>query len=472
MTSGTRAQKSLSRPVWLACSAIAVFAAGWLARGWLETARERAGQEPGSRTAQVSGPGGAVAGNVGPASGGGRTSGHPAPQSAGKDAVATTLPELLRALVAASESDTFGRDVMESARLLGSLSLEDAERLWQDVLDQDGETYELARDGLMTRIIELDPQRAIALALAGSPEDPDGDVLGPAFFELARRDSAAALTALAKLPADSEGHRAAYTGYLLSVSESDPAHALTLAAETTFPDEAEEAVYSRWLTRDPAAALARASQEETETAKSAASAAMDQWLQRDADAAWAWIGSLPAEQQFTHVRNALRHEADRDPKSAAERLLAMPLALTGGDDGATKIAFNVAKEFADESDDPAAWLARFPAETDRAPLYGGVAAGLAREDPVAASEWIATVPKGPLFDAAAESLVFEMGSNDPERALEWAGAIGDTAKSDAATARVYRRWMSTDPRAAQTSLDQLPAERQATILEKMKARSR
>ena len=70
------------------------------------------------------------------------------------------------------------------------------------------------------------------------------------------------------------------------------------------------------------------------------------------------------------------------------------------------------------------------------------------EDPVAASEYLATMPASPAKDAAIMGFANRLAYEDPAAAIAWAETIATSEGRNTALAVVGRNWASKDPQAA------------------------
>jgi hypothetical protein len=70
-------------------------------------------------------------------------------------------------------------------------------------------------------------------------------------------------------------------------------------------------------------------------------------------------------------------------------------------------------------------------------------AGQVENDPEETSRRVAGMPRGPLFDAAADGLGRALSeAGDPESALQWAASIGDGLRRNAAVKEIMGQWCS------------------------------
>lgn len=80
--------------------------------------------------------------------------------------------------------------------------------------------------------------------------------------------------------------------------------------------------------------------------------------------------------------------------------------------------------------------------------YQQVANSYIRFDPMAASEWIATLEGGKNRDGAVSSLVNQIHRTDPEAAFEWAATVDGNNTRKHSLERSVREWGKVDPDAA------------------------
>ena len=69
----------------------------------------------------------------------------------------------------------------------------------------------------------------------------------------------------------------------------------------------------------------------------------------------------------------------------------------------------------------------------------------AKNDAVAAANWLGQLPAGPSRDAAITAFTSRIGGADPAAAVQWAATIGDEALRGVQTEAVALDWLQVDP---------------------------
>jgi hypothetical protein len=121
---------------------------------------------------------------------------------------------------------------------------------------------------------------------------------------------------------------------------------------------------------------------------------------------------------------------------------------------AKKLASNLA-----EKDVPAArqWAATLP-PAEQAEANVSIAGQWISDDPVAASEWLATWPAGKNKESAATILISQIQKDDPERALTWATNCLQGQNRYYALAEIMENFATKDPNAASAARAALSEE--------------
>jgi uncharacterized protein len=110
-----------------------------------------------------------------------------------------------------------------------------------------------------------------------------------------------------------------------------------------------------------------------------------------------------------------------------------------------------------EYDRPAAitLLSKLPDGVTKEKMFGDFAKNWTKNDPVSASDWIATLPPSRIRDAAVNELV-QASHDDPEIAFQNAAAIADKDIRRKAAISIIERWKPLNPDAISTLLDASP----------------
>jgi hypothetical protein len=97
-----------------------------------------------------------------------------------------------------------------------------------------------------------------------------------------------------------------------------------------------------------------------------------------------------------------------------------------------------------------AWLDQLPegAEEKQADIYNRVAQAYVQHDPMAASEWIATLDEGLERDATVKTLVRTISKTDPEAGFIWSATLTDEKARRNSLNQTVREWVKTDLDAA------------------------
>jgi len=81
-----------------------------------------------------------------------------------------------------------------------------------------------------------------------------------------------------------------------------------------------------------------------------------------------------------------------------------------------------------------------------------VAANWIQQDPLAASQWINTLPDGTARDGAVQQLIKIEGNNDPQTAFAWASSVSDDADRTSALRGITQVWAKQDPASATAAI--------------------
>jgi len=127
------------------------------------------------------------------------------------------------------------------------------------------------------------------------------------------------------------------------------------------------------------------------------------------------LGKVPEAHRSHFLRGAMEGMAGRDTEAALARAAALPAA-----------------------DQPAA--------------TEGIASHFARENEMAASQWINEMPRGPVRDAATRGLCGPLAQSEPDSSWQWALSIGDRAMRVETLGSVYHQWAKKGREAAAAAL--------------------
>jgi hypothetical protein len=218
---------------------------------------------------------------------------------------------------------------------------------------------------------------------------------------------------------------------------------------------------------------------------------MRQLVKSNPEAAVSWAASLPAEQRSTLLKGFLSSWNDHDPESAIawiqketsnpatsaevrslmeessrsfeirrlldEGKMQDAMALVSHETPYGNLAGMVAPKLARQ--DPVAageWVATLPASEASASAARSVAAWWAFGDPAAAAAWAERLPAGPARDGALSSMVEVFSEADAEKASHWVGLISDQKLRESGINGLFEKWVWNDPGAALDWLRGLP----------------
>ena len=231
----------------------------------------------------------------------------------------------------------------------------------------------------------------------------------------------------------------------------DPVAALAFAQGLAYEDERRRVLKSiaNRLPRHGAATGSAliAGSEDPLVQQQLAGRMVGEWVKYDRAAALAFVENLSdAQARHTAVGSILNHWIQSEPAEAMDYMVtALPQ---------DRLSSNLSAAFSQWArQDPAqavAWLDQLPAdvESQQANIYNRVAQAYVQHDPMAASEWMATLEEGPERDATVKTLVSHISKTDPEAGFIWAATVSDGNDRRNSLNQVVRGWVRTDPAAA------------------------
>lgn len=162
------------------------------------------------------------------------------------------------------------------------------------------------------------------------------------------------------------------------------------------------------------------------------------------EAAAAWINNVEDGQiQEKGAEWLAGHMADRDPLAAAGWVSSL-----GAPEARSEAAEEVASRYArSDLESAQAWTLTLPEDT-RWEAAKGVVDQLARQDPVAAFDWLASLGGGGETEGMLRDIVRRGFDEDPAAALTTALHLQDDRDRERFTARYLDRWVESDPAAA------------------------
>ncbi|HLP06780.1 MAG TPA: hypothetical protein VK178_01340 [Opitutaceae bacterium] len=255
--------------------------------------------------------------------------------------------------------------------------------------------------------------------------------------------------------------------------------------------------FRAWAERDPAAAVAHLAAVPKRSSRwEAAAGIASAWAAADPTAAIAWAKQLPAaESRGAAIGEICRHFAERDPQQAVEFVLSLgePAAVATRLNGIVRIQ---------AATDPQAALQtinNLPADVPRGPLCRQIVDALVAEDPKLAGEFALTIPPSEAQRGALQSVASRLAVDSVQTALDWinstipSGPIRGNVMENtlviaaqanpkavapiAATLRgnLFRNvamnlainWVRSDPQATTAWVDQLPADRNRALIQRI-----
>jgi hypothetical protein len=303
-----------------------------------------------------------------------------------------------------------------------------------------GQAYDNRVSSIISAMAQNDPERAVDFVLNMRPGNARMNGLSAIGSKLVEVDPALAFEFVNSLTYEDEKRRALGSmGWRLSQQGVESASALVASNEDPIVQrQLASRISGEWSNYDQASALAWSeSLTDDQARKSALRSVLNNWIESDPEATFAYIeNSMEGADQGSVLRDAFSTWARNDPEAAV------------------------------------AWLDRLPesAEDRKADIYRGVASSFISHDPLAASEWIATIDEGPERDQSVETLVNNIARSDPEAGFIWAATVGDSEKRKNTLRRSVMEWRKTDPDAAyQAILDaDLEASEKEPLLQMLK----
>jgi hypothetical protein len=184
----------------------------------------------------------------------------------------------------------------------------------------------------------------------------------------------------------------------------------------------------------------------------------------DPAGALAWAERTGGESAFSA---AFRHVADSAPQAAVS-LYAETLTPPQQDAQRQALTDELARHSAA---DAIAFFQALPPESQAGVQLTDTSRAFAREDPQAASEWIASLPPTAAKDTAISGLVdyliFDAADPDPVAAAHWAAASIDPAGRDRNLQRVAQTWFQRNPAGSRSAIaaSGLPPDIQSILLQ-------
>ena len=273
-----------------------------------------------------------------------------------------------------------------------------------------------------------------------------------------------------------------YAMLLTAWSQVDPTAALAFAKTNTRSNFAATTILSSWAATDPDAAISWAQANHTGTdanpylagiirtlgatdpARASAlltgmprsqergealDAMLPHVLAQGSDAARAWISALSDESlRNGSMMRAADQMAQSDPKATADWLLANP------GEASKRSLDNVLGVWAANDEKAAvAFFQALPAGESRSNALRGVITAVASDNPSAAATMIERYPAD-VTEGTLQSFIWHSFGSDPALAINYIGRISDPGSQERMYSRTLDNWLSRDPAAAQTWMQQ------------------
>jgi len=285
--------------------------------------------------------------------------------------------------------------------------------------------------------------------------------VGDVIRSLVQADPARAEAFVLNLPAGN-ARMNALKNYARQLAERDPVAAINFAQSMGDVDEKDRVLQGMsWrLTRDGSDGIRSlvASSEDPEIQRKLASGIVSDWSKYDQEGALLWADSLSDENARERaLQSVYKNWMQADPNAALAYL-------------ETSVVEHKQQNFLRDGfhewsrQDPAeavTWLDQLPEgvdENEGANLYGSVARNYVQHDPMAASEWISTLDKGPKRDSSVETLVRSISKTDPEAGFIWASTVSDEKKRKNTLNESLREWIKVDLNAAYDAVTEADLE--------------
>ncbi|CAA6694113.1 MULTISPECIES: hypothetical protein [unclassified Lentimonas] len=299
-----------------------------------------------------------------------------------------------------------------------------------------GSTYDQKVGDVLRSMADADPDRAIEFARQMRPGSARMNALSSVASMLAERDPKAALTFAQSLEYEDERERALnHMSWQLSRNGGEEARALIL--------ESEDPMLQRKV----------------------ASQMVGEWAKYDRAGALAWVESLSDEQARNNsVGQVLSHWIQSEPVEAIDYMV--------NDLPENRLNANLSSAYSQWArQDPEAAIAGLAQLPDsekvrEADIYNRIAQAYVQHDPMAASEWIATLDDGPARDASVKTLVSNISKTDPEAGFIWSETIADEKARKNSLRQTVQKWVKDDPDAAYDAVSdsRMPAAEKEPLL--------
>ena len=170
-----------------------------------------------------------------------------------------------------------------------------------------------------------------------------------------------------------------------------------------------------------------------------------------ADALTWTAGIADSQLQSGAINYIMRDFADSNPRGAAELLLTLEDKRV-----AARAVDNVAGSLARvDLEEAKRWSTGLDEELQSGAVEG-VISHYASLDPVAASNWLGSLPTTTNLDSAIRQFAWRSQRSEPELAADWIGHIKDSGRREEMYNSVLSRWLRADPSSAEQWIETTP----------------
>lgn len=338
-----------------------------------------------------------------------------------------------------------------------------------------------ALQGILSSLVETDPDQALQLALTLPKSNSGYYGYGYSIFQAlsAQNPVTAAQKATALPPGEFREQAMRIVATQWAKVDLDAARHW---AETLPPGNPQQSalgnIISQWSRRDPTAAAHYAENIPSGQSRSnIISSVASNWMQEDSAAALAWVETLPKDQARDNaMRNTISQWARDDPRAAADYVMKMTDETqyqnylssishqwaSEDPDGALKWAraqndpkveenfmTNVLSQWAEnEPEKAAAEIQTLKSPEARQRALQQVAGQWAESDPTKAMTWLTTLPADEHRDSAMRNAVANWTRNNPEEVSVWLGQLPNGDTRDKMVGSFAGSVLQTDPEAS------------------------
>lgn len=266
-----------------------------------------------------------------------------------------------------------------------------------------------------------DPKTAVEYALSMTPGNERRNALGNIVTSLADQDFQAAVAVLNRLPEGSE-RSGVIQNMSWRVAENDPQAAMSLAELLPTGDSQDQVLRN----------------------------VASQWARKDPVAVQQWARMQTDEQVKNLVWPSIIGAVSAyDPKQAVGLLGNLP----AGEPRSRAVSELVGHWGHQDPVAASQWAATLgPAEKSSA--YGNLASQWGNRDSTGAAAWLKTLESGNARDNAINSFCFAVSGNDPKLAVQWASSMENPQRRDSILESLARNWIRNDPVAARQWVSQ------------------